>query len=167
MSSGTLEYDVDTSSLESLMGELNARQLRSAWKSGLRPSARVIERGVREQLSVSHPAAVKYGDEIETQIWSKGGGYTVAISGKTVEFTNKKGRQVKGSHLYILRWLSRGTNPRFTQKGASRGFVKPSHFFRKGVDATIQPAMDRVADDIVKAIRRAVKRVRKKSGQPL
>lgn len=169
--SDTFQYEVDTSGIEALMEELNPKQLRAAWKSGLRPSAKMIERGVIAELEAEHPNAAKYKGELATQIWKKGGGYTVSLSGRTLQFTTKKGKVVEGNHLYILRWLAKGTQERHTKSGAYRGRVVGSHFFKHAVDKTIEPAMQRIATDVQKSMERAVKRAAakaaKNSGQPL
>ncbi len=165
MNNGEFHYEVDTSGIEALMSELNVKQLRSAWKSGLRPSAKMIERGVIEELVANHPTAGKYKDELKTSLWRTGNGYTVSLSGRTLEFVNAKGKVVSGNHLYILRWLAKGTKERRTKSGASRGRVIGSHFFKRGVDKTIEPAMQRVAADIQRSMERAVKRAAAKAAQ--
>ena len=171
MADNVFTYDVDTSQWEALFREMNARQLKSAWKSGLRPSAKMIERGVIAELESEHPNAAKYKGELATQIWKKGGGYTVSLSGRTLQFTTKKGKVVEGNHLYILRWLAKGTQERHTKSGAYRGRVVGSHFFKHAVDKTIEPAMQRIATDVQKSMERAVKqaaaKAAKNSGQPL
>lgn len=153
-------YDVDTSQWEALFSELNSRQLKSAWKAGLRPSAKTIERGVLTQLDRRHPAASKYRKEVKIKIWSKGGGYTVGLSQGQVESVIRNGKLIKNSHLYILRWLSGGTQERFTKKSARRGRIVGSHFFLDGVKNTIDPAVQRIGTDITKSLERAVARAR-------
>ena len=163
----TFTYEIDTSQWETLMGELNARKLKAAWKSGLRPSAKKIERGVLTQLSAKHPNAAKYSKELKVKIWSKGGGYTVGLSKGQIEFAmNKAGKLVEKSHLYILRWLAGGTKERFTKRGARRGSIAASHFFREGVQQNIQPAIDGMAGDITKALQRAAQRARAAKANP-
>lgn len=160
-------YEIDTSQWEALIGELNARQLKAAWKSGLRPSAKKIEKGVLTQLAAKHPNAAKYSKELKVKIWSKGGGYTVGLSRGQIEFAmNKAGKLVEYSHLYILRWLSAGTAERYTKKGARRGSIAASHFFREGVQQNIQPAIDGMAGDITKALQRAAQRARAAKPNP-
>lgn len=149
-------YEVDTSKWDTLMSELNARQLKTAWKAGLRPSAKTIERGVQSALSTHHPNAVKYSKEIHIKLWSKGSGFTVNLSQGQIEFArSKSGKMVQYSHLFILRWLSAGTNDRRTGKGYFRGSIKPSHFFAEGVKQSIDPAVSALGDNITKALERA------------
>lgn len=160
-------YEVDTSQWETLMGELNARKLKAAWKSGLRPSARKIQKGVVSELSTYHPAAYKYHKEVRIDLWSKGGGYTVELSqGEISMAMSKAGKLIEYSHLYILRWLSSGTAERYTKKGARRGRITGSMFFPKGVDKTTMPAIDGMAGDITKALQRAAQRARAAKANP-
>lgn len=157
----TFTYEIDSSQLEALMGELNARQLKAAWKSGLRPSAKVIERGVLAELASTHPAANKYRKEVAIKIWSKGSGYTVGMSkGQLSIAMSKKGVMVEYSHLHILRWLSAGTKDRYTKRGAKRGSITASHFFSTGVKNTIDPAIGNIGNDISKALQRAATRAK-------
>ena len=160
MADNVFTYDVDTSQWEALFREMNARQLKSAWKSGLRPSAKTIERGVLAQLDQKHPAASKYRKEVRIKLWSKGGGYTVGLSQGQIETVMRNGKLIKNSHLYILRWLSGGTQERFTKRGARRGRIIGSHFLREGVLQTIDPAVQGLGSDITKALERAAQRAR-------
>lgn len=154
-------YDVDTSQWEALFKEMNARQLKSAWKSGLRPSAKTIERGVLAQLDQKHPAAAKYRKEVKIKLWSKGGGYTVGLSqGQLSAGFSKSGELIEYSHLYILRWLSAGTQERYTKRGSRRGRIVGSGFFSEGVEQTLNPAIARIGSDVTKALERAAQRAR-------
>lgn len=154
-------YEVDTSQWDTLFSELSSRQLKSAWKAGLRPSAKTIERGVLAELKSNHPAADKYRKEVKIKVWSKGGGYTVGLSkGQLSMAMSKKGTMVEYSHLYILRWLSGGTQNRYTNRGAYRGRITPSHFFATGVKNTIDPAIGSIGNDITKALQRAAARAK-------
>lgn len=154
-------YEVDTSQWDTLFSELSGRQLKSAWKAGLRPSAKTIERGVLAELASTHPAANKYRKEVAIKVWSKGGGYTVGMSkGQLSLARSKKGTMVEYSHLYILRWLSAGTKDRYTKRGAKRGSITASHFFSTGVKNTIDPAIGNIGNDITKALQRAATRAK-------
>lgn len=152
-------YEVDTAKWDTLMSELNARQLKTAWKAGLRPSAKTIERGVLTSLAAHHPNAVKYSKEVKIKLWSKGSGFTVGLSQGQLEFArSKSGKMIAYSHLFILRWLSTGTNERRTNKGAYRGQIQPSHFFSEGVKSSIDPAVNALGENITKALERAYSR---------
>lgn len=156
-----LTYQIDTSQWDTLMHELNYRQLKSAWRSGLRPSAQTIEKGVISELQAKHPAAYKYRAEVRIKMWPKGGGYTVGLSqGQLTMDFSKSGKLMEMSHLYILRWLSRGTAERYTKRGARRGRITASRFFPEGVEKNLQPAVFRIGDDITKALQRAFARAR-------
>lgn len=156
-----LTYEVDTSQWEALMSELDYRRLKAAWKSGLRPSAKMIEQGALAQLDAEHPAASKYRKEVKIELWSKGGGFTVGLSQGEISFAmSKSGKLIEYSHLYILRWLSAGTQERYTKSGARRGKIKASHFFSEGVNASIHPAAQSLGDNITKALTRAAQRAR-------
>lgn len=160
-------YEIDTSQWDALMGELNARKLKAAWKSGLRPSAKTIERGVLSQLASKHPAANKYSKEVRIKMWSKSGGYTVNLSQGQLSFKiSKSGKVVKDSHLYILRWLSAGTQPRKTKSGYNRGKITASNFFGEGVEQSLPSAIDSIDTDITKALQRAVMRARQAKPNP-
>lgn len=161
MADNVFTYDVDTSQWEALFREMNARQLKSAWKSGLRPSAKTIERGVLAQLDQKHPAAAKYRKEVKIKLWSKGGGYTVGLSqGQLSAGFSKSGELIEYSHLYILRWLSAGTQERYTKSGSRRGRIVGSGFFSEGVEQTLNSAIARIGSDVTKALERAAQRAR-------
>lgn len=161
MAEDFLTYQIDTSQWDTLMGELNYRRLKSAWRAGLRPSAQTIEKGVISELKAKHPAAYKYRAEVRIKMWSKGGGYTVGLSqGQLTMGFSKSGKLMEMSHLYILRWLSKGTAERHTKKGARRGRITASSFFPEGVEKNLQPAVFRIGNDITNALLRAVTRAR-------
>ena len=167
MADNVFIYEIDSAQWDALIGELNSRQLRAAYKQGLRPSAKTIEGGVLTQLAAKHPAANKYKGEVRIKLWSKGGGYTVKLSQGQVSLgLSKSGELISYSHLYILRWLSGGTEERYTKKGWRRGRITGSHFFREGVDQTINPAIDRIADDITTAFERAAAKARAAKAAP-
>lgn len=168
-----ITYELYTAQLEALMDCLDAKQLKAAWRKGLRPSAKVIERGVLAQLQAKHPAAVKYSKEIAIKIWPSNTGYTVGLTkGQLSLQRSKSGRMIEYSHLYILRWLTKGTAKRQTKKGYNRGSIKGSGFFYQGVLETIDPAAQRISADVMKSFEKAVVKAKsvpitKKSGQPL
>lgn len=165
--------EIYTAQLDALMDCLDAQQLKAAWRTGLRPSAKDIERGVLSQLAIRHPNATKYSKEVKIKVWSQGQGYTVALSKGQMEFRrSKSGKTIEYSHLYILRWLSKGTNVRTTRKGGNRGRIVGSHFFYKGVMQTIDAACNRISKDVLKSFEQAVEKAKRvalteKSGQPL
>lgn len=148
-----------SSSLEELCSELSSKDFAKAVVTSLRPAAKVVMRGIKEELAASHPRAVKYKDELSAYFWKKGAGVTVALSGKTVEFVSKKGKVVKGNHLHILKWLSAGTAERRTSRGAYRGKIAGSRFFKRGVEKTTDAALQLARGQIAKNIRKAVERV--------
>lgn len=159
VSDGILVCDIDASQWDALMSELNPRQLKTAWKAGMRPSAKTIERGVQSSLAARHPNAVKYSKEIHIKLWSKGGGFTVGLSqGQLSTVMSKSGKVISSSHLYILRWLSTGTENRTTGRGYNRGKITASHFFSEGVKTSIEPAVSALGDNITKALERAYAR---------
>lgn len=160
--SSAFVYEFESAQLDALFSELNAKQLRSAWKAGMRPSAKVIQAGVLSELSTSHPNAAKYSKEVGVKIFSKGGGFSVGLTGVQVRMSSSKdGYVANGEHLYILRWLSAGTKERQTKKGYNRGHITGSGFFARGVEKSIRPAMERLGSDIIKSFERAVARARK------
>lgn len=173
MADEAFTYEVYDQQLTALIECLTPREITKATKSGLRPSAKVIQRGVVSQLATKHPAAAKYSKEVAIKIWSKGGGYTVKLAqGKVGTKKNKKGVTVADSHIYILRFLSAGTAERYTKKGKFRGSIKASHFFSEGVLDTIDQAANRISADVMKAFEKAVIKAKKahlpqNSGQPL
>jgi hypothetical protein len=167
MADDAFTYEVEVDEWTPLMDELSGRQLRSAWRSGIRPSAKTIERGVLAQLDQKHPAASKYRDEVRIKMFSGGFGYAVKLSqGQLSMDFNKKGKLVATSHLYILRWLTGGTAERYTKRGARRGRIVGSHFFKQGVETTINPALFRLGEDITKSLQRAAARARAKKSAP-
>lgn len=173
MAQDGITYELYTAQLEALMDCLDVQQLKAAWRNGLRPSAKVIEGGVLAQLRTRHPNAAKYGKEIAITIWKSGAAYTVGLSRGQLSFQrSKKGKMIEYSHLFILRWLTKGTADRKTKKGYNRGMIKGSGFFRQGVLQTIDPATQRLSSDVMKSFEKAVVKAKsvpltKKSGQPL
>ena len=173
MTQDGITYELYTAQLEALMDCLDAQQLKSAWRNGLRPSAKVIERGVLTQLRAHHPNAAKYSKEVAIKIWKSGTAYTVGLSqGQLSLQRSKEGKMIEYSHLFILRWLTKGTVNRKTRKGYNRGAIKGSGFFYQGVLQTINPAAQRLSSDVMKSFEKAVIKAKsvpltKKSGQPL
>lgn len=168
MADEVMTYEIDNSQWDALFGGLTASKLRAAWKAGLRPSAQTIERGVLAELQGKHPNAYKYNKEVRIKIFSKGGGYRVNLSQGQLSFapSKKTGELISYSHLYILRWLSGGTAERYTKKGWRRGSVVGSHFFELGVDNTLEPALDRIADDLTASFQKAVAKAKSAPPNP-
>lgn len=159
-----VEYD--STQWDALMSELNPSQLRRAYKAGMKPSAQVIQRYAVDELKSRHPAAAKYAKEVSIQVWTRGGGYTVALrQGQIALERSKSGNMVKYSHLHILRWLSTGVNGRATKKGYNRGSIEGSHFFSTAVRKSIPEAVGIVGDSITKALEKAVRRAKQKKGK--
>lgn len=162
-----LSIHIDSARFDALFDGLAASKLRAAWKQGLKPSAKVLERGVLSQLYAKHPAAQKYHKEVKIKIFSKGGGYAVNLSqGQLSLGISKAGELIDYSHLYILRWLSTGTAERYTKRGFRRGRIVGSHFFREGVEQNINPAIERIGEDITKAFEQAQAKARTVAPQP-
>lgn len=156
-----MKVDIDSASFDALFENLSSSKLRAAWRQGLKPSAKVIERGVLDQLSAKHPAAQKYSKEVRIKLWSKGGGYTVGLSqGQMSIAMSKAGELIDYSHLYILRWLSGGTAERYTKRGFRRGRIVGSSFFPIGVDQSVYSAIERINVDIIKAFQQAQAKAR-------
>lgn len=159
-----VEYD--STQWDALMSELNLSQLRRAYKAGMKPSAQVIQRYAVDELKSRHPAAAKYADEVGIQVWTRGGGYTVALrQGQIALERSKSGNMVKYSHLHILRWLSTGVTNRATKKGHKRGSIEGSHFFSTAVRKSIPEAVGIVGDSITKSLEKAVTRAKQKKGK--
>lgn len=159
-----VEYD--STQWDALMSELNPSQLRRAYKAGMKPSAQVIQRYAVDELKSRHPAAAKYAKEVSIQVWTRGGGYTVALrQGQIALERSKSGDMVKYSHLHILRWLSTGVSNRATKKGYKRGSIEGSHFFSTAVRKSIPEAVGIVGDSITKALEKAVRRAKQKKGK--
>ena len=159
-----VEYD--STQWDALMSELNPSQLRRAYKAGMKPSAQVIQRAAVEELERRHPAAAKYAKEVGIQVWTRGGGYTVALrQGQIALERSKSGNMVKYSHLHILRWLSTGVSNRATEKGYKRGSIEGSHFFSTAVRKSIPEAVGIVGDSITKSLEKAVRRAKQKKGK--
>lgn len=164
--SRAVKVELVSSTWETLMEELNARNLKNAWNSGMKATANIITRGVQASLSSHHPNAVKYSKELRASIWVKGGGLTVFLGQGQLEMArSKSGKMINYSHLFILRWLATGTAERHTAKGANRGKIVASHFFAKGVESSVDAALDSVGTNISKALERAYARaIAKKNG---
>ena len=154
-----VKVELVSASWDTLMSELNARNLKTAWNSGMKATAKIISRGVESSLAAHHPNAVKYSKEMKTNLWVKGGGLTVFLGQGQLEMArSKSGKMINYSHLFILRWLSTGTAERHTKKNASRGKITASHFFAKGVEQSVDAALDSVGTNISKALERAYAR---------
>lgn len=161
-----LVVEYDSTQWDALMKELNPSQLRRAYKAGMKPSAQVIQRYAVDELKSRHPAATKYAKEVNIQVWTRGGGYTVALrQGQVALSRSKSGNMVKYSHLHILRWLSTGVNSRATKKGYNRGSIEGSHFFSTAVRKSIPEAVGIVGDSITKALQKAAQRAKQKKGK--
>lgn len=165
MADEIMTVEIDSAKWDSLFDGLTASKLRAAWKRGLMPSAKVIERGVFEALYKHHPNAYKYHKEVKIKVFSKGGGYRVGLSAGQLALT-KAGDAVDYSHLFILRWLAMGTAERYTKRGWRRGKIIGSHFFAEGVEHSLLPALDRIADDLTASFQKAVAKAKSAPPNP-
>lgn len=133
---------VDASQVNKLLRELeNNNDRKVAFRSGLRKSGNVIRNGIFRAMKSSHPklGTPLYKRGIKTTVYKNASGVRVDIMGKAskadTSFFSKRNSSDK---MYILKFFSGGTKPRYTKrrgfykKRKSTGQIKASNFFERG-----------------------------------
>lgn len=156
------EVVINSERWENLMKALSEKELKKAWKGGVRPAIRLLQRGARAELRARNPNLAKYEKEIVSWISRTGSTFSVRLGRGQLKI-KKKGTAQSKSHLYLLHWASAGTAQRATRKGYNRGAIEGTHFFKIAVEKNIQPAVDSLCTNLTKSLKKAVEKARAKA----
>lgn len=148
---------VDVDKINRLLSQLNDKEAKKAVKSALRKSALIIRKQAQQNLVASFPVT-------KSPITKKGVAYkplkneiNIAVyrnaSGARIDLLD---RRKPGSRAFVLKFIELGTTERATNKGANRGNMKASYFFKGAVNAKMAEAENSLEQNIIDAINKVV-----------
>ena len=147
MSSTQASYKiiVDAKRINEMLAQLNDKDAKKAIKSALRKSVSIIRKEAQNNLST----VVKSNNlkkEVHLAVYRN-------ASGARVDLLD---RRKKGSKAFTLKFFELGTNERATNKGANRGTITASYFFRTAVESKKNEAEKSLEQNIVNSIMKVV-----------
>ncbi len=146
-----------TESIDNFVERLTVRQMRNALKKGYRKVAAVSRKTARASLRARGPQVIKgnkrdWAAGIRTEIYSRGGGYTLT------EYGRKRGdkgmhRNRRGLLKPVLQWAELGTKDRKTKHGGFFRGKMPAYGFMTAVeDKVIADAERDLCPEVEKAV---------------
>lgn len=147
MSSTQASYKVtvDTIRINEILSQLNDKDAKKAIKSALRKSVSIIRKEAQRNLG----AVVKANSlkkEVHVAIYRN-------ASGARVDLLDRRKR---GSKAFTLKFFELGTKERATNKGANRGSITASYFFRTAVESKKNEAEKSLEQNIINSIMKVV-----------
>ena len=124
--------EVDASKVNALLAALNDKEAKKAIKSGLRKSASIIRKQAQKNWVASVPGGA---------------------SGARVDLLDKRR---KGSKQFVLKFFESGTEQRATNRGANRGIIEATHFFKSAVDSKKSEAENSLERNILDSIQKVI-----------
>jgi hypothetical protein len=157
--------EVDASKVNALLAALNDKEAKKAIKSGIRKAALIIRKQAQTNLVSAIPATNTPGhrkdgqrfkplkNEISLSVYRNASGACVNIM--------NHGK--KGSRAFLLRIFENGMverklegRKRATNKGAKRGIIKPTYFFKNAVDSKKSEAENSLERNILDSIQKVI-----------
>lgn len=145
--------EVDAKKVNELLTALNDQEAKKGIKSGLRKSAGIIRKQVQSNLAAVVPGAAHsrtgrkpLKNEINIAVYRN-------ASGARVDLLDKRR---KGSRAFMLKFFEDGTKERATNKGANRGSINASYFFKSAVEAKKSEAEQSLERNILESIKKVI-----------
>lgn len=138
--------EVDASKVNALLASLNDKEAKKAIKSGLRKSASIIRKQAQKNWVASVPGGAGLKKEINIAVYRN-------ASGARVDLLDKRR---KGSKQFVLKFFESGTKERATNRGANRGIIEATHFFKSAVDSKKSEAENSLERNILDSIQKVI-----------
>lgn len=145
--------EVDAKKVNELLTALNDQEAKRAIKAGLRKSALIIRKQVQSNLISVVPGAGHSStghkplkNEINIAVYRN-------ASGARVDLLDKRR---KGSRAFMLKFFEAGTKERATKKGANRGSINASYFFKSAVESKKAEAEQSLERNILESINKVI-----------
>ena len=125
------------------MAALNDKEAKKAIKSGLRKSASIIRKQAQKNWVASVPGGAGLKKEINIAVYRN-------ASGARVDLLDKRRNQ------FVLKFFESGTEQRATNRGANRGIIEATHFFKSAVDSKKSEAENSLERNILDSIQKVI-----------
>lgn len=149
--------EVDAKKVNELLAALNDKEAKKAIKAGLRKSAGIIRKQAQKNLVAVAPGAAHSSTKGGVTYKPLKNEINIAVyrnaSGARVDLLDKRR---KGSRAFMLKFFEAGTKERATNKGANRGSINASYFFKQAVEAKKSEAEQSLERNILESIKKVI-----------
>lgn len=149
--------EIDAGQVNNLLSRLNDDQARKSIKAGIRKSALIIRKAAQDNLVTAVTKAEFPSAKGNTTFKPLKNEINLAVyrnaSGARIDLLDKR---KKDSRAYMLKWFESGTKERATKKGANRGSIKASSFFKSAVQSKKGEAESSLQENIINSIMKTV-----------
>lgn len=146
VSQASYRVEVDVERVNALLTRLNDKDSKKAIKSGIRKSALIIRKQAQSNWISACPDGERLAKEINIAVYRN-------ASGARIDLLDKR---KKGSKQFVLKFFDSGTTERATKKGANRGTISATYFFKNAVESKKGEAEKSLEENIINAITKAV-----------
>lgn len=137
--------EVDVERVNALLTRLNDKEAKKAIKSAIRKSALIIRKQAQSNWVSACPDGERLAKEINIAVYRN-------ASGARIDLLDKR---KKGSKQFVLKFFNSGTQERATKKGANRGIINATYFFKNAVESKKDEAEKSLSENIINAITKA------------
>lgn len=145
VSQASYRVEVDAKRVNELLTRLNDKEAKKAIKSAIRKSALIIRKQAQSNWVSACPDGERLAKEINIAVYRN-------ASGARIDLLDKRKRDSK---QFVLRFFDSGTQERATKKGANRGTIKATYFFKNAVESKKSEAEKSLEENIINAITKA------------
>lgn len=145
VSQASYRVEVDVKRVNELLSRLNDKEAKKAIKAGIRKSALIIRKQAQSNWVSACPDGERLAKEINIAVYRNS-------SGARIDLLDKR---KKGSKQFVLKFFDSGTQERATKKGANRGTINATYFFKNAVESKKGEAEKSLNDNIINAITKA------------
>lgn len=149
--------EVDAKKVNELLTALNDQEAKKGIKAGLRKSAGVIRKQAQGNLVSIVPGAARSSTKGSVTYKPLRNEINIAVyrnaSGARVDLLDKRR---KGSRAFMLKFFEAGTKERATKRGANRGSINASYFFKSAVEAKKGEAEQSLERNILDSIKKVI-----------
>lgn len=138
--------EVDVKRVNELLTRLNDKEAKNAIKAGIRKSALIIRKQAQSNWISACPDGERLAKEINIAVYKN-------ASGARIDLLDKR---KPNSKQFVLKFFENGTKERATKKGANRGIINATHFFKNAVESKKSEAEKSLEENILNSIAKAV-----------
>lgn len=145
-SQASYRVEVDAKRVNELLSRLNDAESKKAIKSAIRKSALIIRKQAQSNWLSVCPDGERLAKEINIAVYRN-------ASGARIDLLDKR---KPNSKQFVLKFFEGGTKERATKKGANRGIINATHFFKNAVESKKGEAEKALEKNILDSIAKAV-----------
>lgn len=140
--------EVDVRRVNDMLSQLNDKDAKKAIKMALRKSASIIRKQAQSNWISTVPRGKELKKEINLAVYRN-------ASGARIDLLDKRKR---GSKQFTLKFFDSGTTERATKKGANRGTIAVTNFFKNAVESKKNEAEKSLEQNIINSIMKVAKK---------